>query len=94
MRQQLRSEINHQVLRAHQLIAEKILVRPELINQAKTKLEQRYEQGLVRYGSYISWLSILEFEDDIPHLQTLLCEQSLQMDKLRLCSPFIGIEAL
>ena len=83
--------IDQQILLVHREIAKKLHQQPELVQQVEKKLEQRYADGLVNYGSYISWLAILELQTDLHSLTQQLCAQSKEMNKLRRNSPFTGL---
>ena len=83
--------IDQQILLVHREIAKKLLKQPRLIQLVEEKLEQRYADGLVYYGAYISWLSVLELKPEMPKLAEQLCEPSSEMNKLRRNSPFVGL---
>lgn len=85
------ASIDKQVLLVHQEIAKKLRQQPSLIQRVEEKLEQRYADGLIYYGAYISWSSILELQTDMDSLTQQLCEQSKEMNKLRRNSPFVGL---
>ncbi len=92
LRKEQERAINAQIREVHERIAQRIRQQPELISLAREKLQQRYDHKLIRHGSYINWLSILEYEDDIEQLVSMLCEDSFMMDKLRRQSPFVGLD--
>ncbi len=83
--------IDHQILLVHREIAHKLIEQPDLIEQVEEKLEQRFAQGLVYYGVYISWQGIIELKEDVHHLAQQLCENTKEMNKLRRNSPFVGL---
>ena len=59
-RKQRDADIDQRILHIHGFIADKLLANPALITQAELTLEARYEQKLLRYGSYLLWHSVLE----------------------------------
>lgn len=91
VRKEQEQGINRQIREVHEQIAKRIRRHPELISLAREKLQTRYDHKLIRHSSYINWISILEYEDDIDTLVELLCEDSPFMDKLRRKSPFVGL---
>ena len=94
MRRRQEQGINRHILDTHKQIADVLQRQPQFIGKAREKLQERYDNKLIRYGSYVNWLSILELEHDLAQMVELLCEESFMMDKLRRCSPFIGIGIL
>lgn len=52
-------EADKRSLCLHGCIARKVLAEPDLLEQAFTTLEQRYQQQLLSYGAYINWQAIL-----------------------------------
>lgn len=83
--------IDRQIRVLHQAMAEKMLHQPNLVQIVADKILERYEQGKMYYGAYLTWTSILEhFGNPDVFLQALL-EDSPRMRKLRRKTPFVGI---
>ena len=59
-RRQRDADIDNRILQIHRAIADKVISNPVLIAQAEVTLEARYQQKLLRYGSYLLWHSMLE----------------------------------
>ncbi|WP_371379172.1 hypothetical protein [Thalassotalea aquiviva] len=83
--------IDSQILRLHAAMAKKLLANPELVSLVKTNLEMRKAQGKIRYGAYITWLSILEMYDQPDVFYLHMVEKSEQMRRYRRKTPFVGI---
>ena len=83
--------IDRQILYIHNVIAEKCLSTPGCFDIAGDNLERLYEQGMIRYGSYLLWLGILEAREQ-PHVfKTLLLAEDSRTAALRRKTIFGGI---
>lgn len=83
--------IDRQILAIHKAIAEKLLAEPDLCDEVSARLNQRLEMGKIRYGEYITWVSILEHIDDTELFLAAMLDDSFRMKKFRRRTPFSGI---
>ncbi len=83
--------IDRQILVLHQAIAAKLLAEPALLEQVKTKLEERRDKGQLGYGAYLHWLSVLELYQQPEQFYQGITEDSPYVRKLRRRTPFVGI---
>ncbi len=83
--------IDRQIRVLHAAMVEKLLQHPALVEQARTKVEERKELGKMRWGAYITWLSILELTDRPDLFRQAILEDSPKMRKLRRFTPLVGI---
>lgn len=85
--------VDHQSLALHEVIANKIAQQPALLDVGRARLEERYASGLIRYGTYMQWDSILRLynhEDPTLFKDTLLAKDPCTMG-LRRQTIFTGI---
>ncbi|MDR7122876.1 hypothetical protein [Rheinheimera soli] len=83
--------IDRQILVLHQAIAAKLLAEPALLEQVKTKLEERRDNGQLGYGAYLHWQSVLELYSQPKEFCAGITEDSPYLRKLRRRTPFVGI---
>lgn len=83
--------IDRQILVLHRAMAEKIIQYPELITQVEAKIQERFKQGKLHYGGYLTWLSIVEHHLESDVFLNGILEDSPRMRKLRRKTPFVGI---
>lgn len=83
--------IDQQILDLHKAIAEKLLASPELINKVKITLNERYENGTMHYGAFLTWNCLLEQINDKGLFLKGMLDNSDTMRKYRRKTPFIGI---
>ena len=83
--------IDRQIWVLHQAMADKLIRHPELLAKVNGKIETRYQQGKLRHGGYLTWLSILELFDQPARFKAAILEDSLQMRRLRRQTPLVGI---
>ncbi|WP_416308453.1 hypothetical protein [Neptunicella sp. SCSIO 80796] len=83
--------IDRQIRAIHRAMAEKILSRPELIEQINERLENNKDNGMLTYGQYISWFSILELIDQPEVFINAILEDTPKMRRLRRNTPLVGI---
>ena len=55
-----RTNIDRQILALHKAMAAKIVAHPELIPDIMQTIEQRYAQGQMRHGAYLTWSCLME----------------------------------
>lgn len=90
-RKQRRGEVNARILKIHEAIAVKVLNNPELLEGVHETLEQRYNNKLMRYGSYMLWLSILETINTPELFKSLLLADDERTANLRRETIFTGV---
>ncbi|NDV90948.1 hypothetical protein GTH32_07005 [Alteromonas sp. 345S023] len=83
--------VNQRSLQLHKAIADKVLASPHLLEKAKDNLEARYNNGLMRYGSYMLWQGILETAGSPETFKQLLLAQDERTASLRKSTIFVGI---
>lgn len=83
--------IDKQIWVLHQAMVEKLIAQPALLTKVKQVLEERFEQGKIGHGAYITWLSFLEVYDDKQAFRDGILEQSKKMARLRRQTPLVGI---
>lgn len=83
--------IDARILALHQLIADKVIAEPALIEKAFNTLQVRYESKLMRYGSYLLWQSILESYHDESLFRSLLLASDARTARLRRETIFAGV---
>lgn len=72
-----------QLLALHAVLAEKLLASPHLATVLLTKLELRYQTGLIKHWGYIRWHSMLTQLDNADLFRNALLEDSDSMRRLR-----------
>ena len=90
-RKQRDADIDNRILHIHRYIADKVLTHPALMTQAKVTLEARYEQHLMRYGSYLLWHSVLELKEQPEAFKKQLLSDEPRWNALRRSTIFTGI---
>ncbi|GAA0301812.1 hypothetical protein N9W11_03160 [Psychrosphaera haliotis] len=88
--------IDKQVLVIHVAIADKLIAANEkgdtiYLEQIQKTLDSRRDSGRMRYGEYLTWLSVLEVIDDSVAFKNAILEDSHQMKKYRRRTPLVGI---
>jgi hypothetical protein len=83
--------IDHQILRLHQAMAEKCLACPDLFIDIQARIEMRYSAKQMRYGAYLTWLSILELKDTPEQFKAALFEKSVKMRSMRRATVFTQV---
>lgn len=83
--------IDRQIWVLHRAMAEKLITQPELIRRVERKIQERYEQGRMHHGAFLTWSSILEHVNDPDVFLQSVLEDSSRMRKLRRKTPFVGI---
>lgn len=85
-------DIDNRILAIHQAIADKVMAAPHYLHQARTTLEKRYAEGLMRYGSYLLWDSILLHAEHSPtDFKSLLLAPDARTASLRRHTIFTGV---
>ncbi|MCU7555261.1 hypothetical protein OCL06_11715 [Alteromonas sp. ASW11-19] len=91
-KKQREQEIDSRIHIIHQAIANKVLAAPHYLKQARDTLEKRYAEGLIRYGSYLLWDSILLQAESSPEtFKALLLAQDKRTASLRRHTIFTGV---
>ena len=90
-RKQRRSDVNERIKKIHSAIADKLLSHPELFEQAEQTLEARYQNKMMRYGSYLMWKGIIEARDEPTVFKALLLADDERTANLRRETIFTGI---
>lgn len=90
-RKQRRRDVNERIKKIHSAIADKLLSHPELFEQAEQALEARYQNKMMRYGSYLMWKGILETRDEPTVFKALLLADDERTANLRRETIFTGI---
>ena len=85
------SFVDQQISILHKAMAEKIVDNPSLVEQVKLILEERLENGTLRYGAFLTWQCILEHVNDKDTFVAAVLEDSPLMKKYRRKTPFVGI---
>lgn len=85
------SPADHQIWQLHQKMADKLLANPDLLHSVRQTLEQRYQSGMMHYGHYITWDSILSLVSEPEVFKQHLLAMSEQMLKLRRKTIFVGV---
>jgi hypothetical protein len=86
-----RANIDRQILILHKAMAVKLFAHPELVTSVIETIEQRYAQGLMRHGAYLTWSCLMESIDDSETFINDLLEDSASMRSLRRQSPLVGV---
>ena len=89
-KKQKNNDIDNRILAIHRAIAKKVVDHPHFISRAKDVLEARYEQKLIRYGSYLLWHSLLELSEPNAFTEQLLSGEP-RWCALRRNTIFVGI---
>lgn len=90
-RKQRRGEVNARILKIHEAMAVKVINNPELLEGVRETLEQRYNNKLMRYGSYVLWSSILETVNNPELFKSLLLADDERTANLRRETIFTGV---
>ncbi|NVK24606.1 MAG: hypothetical protein HWE10_06740 [Gammaproteobacteria bacterium] len=83
--------IDRQIIVIHRAIAEKLIAHPILVDQVKSRLEEKRDNGSMGYGHYITWQSILELRENATTFIEAMTEDSQKMRRMRRSTPFTGI---
>ncbi|MDT0581098.1 hypothetical protein [Brumicola blandensis] len=83
--------IDHQILQLHAAMAKKCFANPALFEQIEARIETRYAAKQMRYGAYLTWLSILELKHQPEEMLAALLEKSFKMRNLRRATVFTGV---
>lgn len=90
-RKQHRSDVNERIKKIHCAIADKLISHPALFAQAEQTLEARYQNKMMRYGSYLMWKGIIEARDEPAVFKALLLADDERTANLRRETIFTGI---
>jgi hypothetical protein len=83
--------IDRQISALHLAMGRKLLSNPTLVEKSKNKIEERYQNGYLRHGAYLTWISLLEHIDQPKKFLQNLLEDTPRMKKLRRKTPLVGI---
>ena len=83
--------IDRQILHLHQVMADKCLSQPDYFTAIQVNLNQRYEEKMISYGSYLLWQGILEARDDPDIFRQLLLANDSRTKALRRKTIFTGV---
>ncbi|GGW75175.1 hypothetical protein [Alteromonas halophila] len=90
-KRQRQADIDQRILRLHTAMADKLLRNPKMLAPVYEVLEQRYQQGMMRYGSYLLWHGILESYNQPEQFRALLLASDTRTASLRRQTILIGI---
>jgi hypothetical protein len=83
--------IDRQIAALHLAMGTKLLSSPALVEKTKSKIEERYHNGYLRHGAYLTWISLLEHIYQPDKFIENLMEDTPRMRKLRRKTPLVGI---
>lgn len=83
--------MDRQILALHKAMVEKLIQTPELRERVNSVIEERYENGRLRYGAYLTWSCLMDNIDDHDMFRDGVLEDTPRMNKLRRQSPFVGV---
>jgi hypothetical protein len=83
--------IDDQILALHEAIAEKCIADNSLLADVNERIEMRYNAKQMKYGAYLTWLSIIELIDRPEQFKEALLEKSVKMRQLRRATVFTQI---
>lgn len=83
--------IDRQIAALHYAMGRKLLSDPVLVEKTKNKIEERYQNGYLRHGAYLTWISLIEHIDQPDKFFQGLMEDTPRMKKLRRKTPLVGI---
>jgi hypothetical protein len=83
--------IDHQILNLHRAMVEKCFANPDLFSDIQARIEMRYTAKQMSYGTYLTWLSILELKDKPEQLTAALLDKSVKMRNLRRATVFTQV---
>lgn len=83
--------VDRQILYLHEVMVAKCLAQPTLFTKVLDNLETRHTQGIIRYGSYLLWHSILETRDQPELFTSLVLATDSRTQALRRKTIFAGV---
>ncbi|TPV54070.1 hypothetical protein FJ444_19515 [Aestuariibacter sp. GS-14] len=90
-KRQQHQRIDQQSQQLHLCIAQKVLAKPELMDTVTERLNRRYQDKLMGYGSYLHWQAILaEFPNNERFIAAMTSNDSTTT-RLRRATIFTGI---
>ena len=90
-KRQQRVLADQQILFIHQRMVDKVLQAPELFSTLEGTLQRRYACGMMRYGSYMMWHSILAHKNEAAIFRSLVLANDPRSASLRRETIFTGI---
>jgi hypothetical protein len=83
--------IDHQILCLHAAMANKCLAEPILFEQVLARIETRHHANQMSYGSYFTWLAIIELKATPEEFKRALLEKSVKMRNMRRATVFTQV---
>lgn len=83
--------VDRQILAIHKVMVEKLIKHPELRKQVVQTIEERYQQGRLRHGAYLTWICLMDNIEDHDRFRAGVLEDTPRMNKLRRQTPFVGV---
>lgn len=83
--------IDRQIAALHLAMGHKLLSDAILVEKTKNKIEERYQNGYLHHGAYLTWISLLEHINQPDKFYKSLMEDTPRMKKLRRKTPLVGI---
>lgn len=83
--------IDRQILAVHKAMVEKLITVPELRPNVISIIEERYKNGRLRHGGYLTWICLMENIEDYATFRRGVLEDTPRMNKLRRNTPFVGV---
>lgn len=83
--------VDRQILALHKAMVEKLINFPELRKNVISVIEERHENGRLRYGAYLTWSCLMDNIDDHQMFRDGVLEDTPRMNKLRRQTPFVGV---
>ncbi|WP_414830380.1 hypothetical protein [Alteromonas sp. H39] len=90
-KRQKQALIDQRILAIHRAIAGKVLCEPHYIERARAVLSERYKNGMMRYGSFLLWESILNHASEPDVFVALLLAEDPRTASLRRATIFTGV---
>lgn len=82
---------DRQITALHRAMGEKLLKYPDMSEEVRKTLQMRYDNKLISYGAYVTWLSLLDLLNDKEAFMAGLLEDSPQMRSLRRATALVGL---
>ena len=83
--------VDRQILAIHKAMVEKLIAVPELRSHVVDTIEDRYKQGRLRHGAYLTWICLMDNIEDHQTFREGVLADTPRMNKLRRQTPFVGV---
>lgn len=83
--------VDRQILALHKAMVEKLICVPKLREKVVSIIEERYENGRLRHGAYLTWICLMDNIEDHEMFRQGVLEDTPRMNKLRRQTPFVGV---